>query len=145
MKKTSSHYPSHYHTLVGMRNLITKSPLTLFSVLYIYRLLNAFILKNLLFPDEWWQFSEPAHVAVYGYGYLTWDWRAGIRSYVPILPLMALMQVGRVLGLGEEWISRHGSKVVMAGWMALTDFYTVKLAGKLFGPLIVPYAVNLSF
>lgn len=125
-----------------MRNIIPKSPLILFAVLYLFRLLNAFCVTNLLFPDEWWQFSEPAHVAVYGYGYLTWDWRAGIRSYVPILPMMMLMQVSKILGIREDWMARNGSKIVMAGWMALTDLYTYKLAGKLFGTLIAPYAVH---
>ena len=125
-----------------MRNLIPKSPLILFGSLYIYRLLNAFWVSTFLFPDEWWQFSEPAHVAIHGYGYLTWDWRAGIRSWVTILPVMALMWLSRVSGIGDEWMARNGGKVVMAGWMALTDFYTLKLAGKLFGPAVKPYAVN---
>lgn len=126
-----------------MRNLIPKSPILLFAFLYLYRLLNAFLVTNLLFPDEWWQFSEPAYAAVFGDGYLTWDWRAGIRSYVPLLPLMALMQLSKLFGFGEKWMARHGSKVVMAGWLALTDFYSFKLAGKWFGPLIAPYAVPI--
>ena len=132
-----------FETLVDMRNLIPKSPLILFAVLYVFRLFNAFSVTNLLFPDEWWQISEPAHVTVHGYGYFTWDWRAGIRSYVTILPMMALMQVGKLFGPAtEDWTARHGSKVVMAGWMTVTDVYTYRLAGKLFGPLIKPYAVK---
>ncbi len=126
-----------------MRNII-ESTWVLIIGLYLFRLFNAFSVTTLLFPDEWWQFGEPAHVAVYGYGYLTWDWRAGIRSYVTVLPLMALMWITKGCGIGSEWMARHGGKVVMAGWMALTDFYTYKLAGKLFGPAVKPYAVQLT-
>lgn len=27
-------------------------------------------------PDEFWQALEPAHVRVFGYGFLSWEWRA---------------------------------------------------------------------
>lgn len=120
-------------------------PFTLFALLYAYRLFNAFAVTTLLFPDEWWQFGEPAHVVVYGYGYLTWDWRAGIRSYITIVPLMLLLQAAKTAGIGEAWMARNGSKLVMAGWMALTDLYTFKLAGRFFGPAIKPYAVRSCF
>ena len=111
-------------------------------LIYLFRLLCGLFVTNLLFPDEWWQFSEPAYRMVYGHGYLTWDWHAGIRSFVPLLPMIALLKVAKVSGIGEEWMARNGAAVVMAGWMTLTDVYTVKLAGKFFGPNVRPYAVR---
>ena len=119
-----------------------KSPFWLFVGLFLFRLSNALSITTLLFPDEWWQFGEVAHKVVYGSGYLTWDWRAGIRSYLFPLPLILLLKMAKTTRIGEEWIVRNGCRLVMAGWMALTDFYTVKLAGKLFGPDLQPYAVN---
>lgn len=126
----------------GMGVKFKARSLMLFVVFYAYRLLNAFAVTTLLFPDEWWQFSEPAHAVVYNFGYLTWDWRVGIRSYLTILPLIFLLKVSKFFQFGEDWMVRHGSKFVMAGWMALTDLYTVKLAGRFFGPSIKPYAVR---
>jgi phosphatidylinositol glycan class B len=32
------------------------------------------------YPDEYWQAQEVAHRSVFGYGYLTWEWRERIRS-----------------------------------------------------------------
>ena len=31
-------------------------------------------------PDEYWQSLEVAHRMVYGYGYLTWEWRNGAQT-----------------------------------------------------------------
>ena len=69
-------------------------------------------------------------------------WRAGIRSYVTILPLISLLKAAKFCGIGEDWMARNGSKLVMTSFMALTDFYTSKLAVKLFGPSIRLYAVS---
>ena len=110
--------------------------------IYLFRLLCGLAVTTFLFPDEWWQFSEPAYEAVYGAGYLTWDWHAGIRSYLPLLPLISLLKAAKATGICEEWIARKGAVVVMAAWMTLTDVYTVKLAGKFFGSTVRPYAVS---
>lgn len=37
-------------------------------------------------PDEYWQSLEVAHKIVFGYGHVTWEWTAGLRSYIhPLL------------------------------------------------------------
>lgn len=100
------------------------------------------MVTTFLFPDEWWQFSEPAYRTVYGSGYLTWDWHAGIRSFVPLLQLILLLKVTKTIGIGEEWMAKNGNVVVMAAVMTLTDIYTVKISGKLFGPTVRPYTVR---
>ena len=50
--------------------------------LILFRLLNALLVQTYYVPDEYWQSVEVAHNAAFGYGYLTWEWRLGIRSYV---------------------------------------------------------------
>lgn len=132
--------------------IIDKYPFKLWTVLFLFRLLNSLSLTNLLFPDEWWQFGEAAHVAVYGFGYLTWDWRAGIRSWVGLVPLMGLLKGSKWLRLvgifgssQEDWMARNGDRIVSAGWLALTDLFTIKLSGRFFGRVSEPYAVSLSF
>lgn len=111
--------------------------------IYLFRLVCGLAVTNLLFPDEWWQFSEPAYKAVRGSGYLTWDWHAGIRSYVPLLPLILLMKGAKMAGIGEDFVARNGAVAVMAAFMTLTDIYTVKLAGKFFGPTVRSFTVSL--
>jgi len=58
----------------------------LFARLLAFRLANALLVQTFFNPDEYWQGLEPAHAAVFGYGYLTWEWRERIRS--PLHPLL---------------------------------------------------------
>ncbi|KAH8397408.1 hypothetical protein KR222_002737 [Zaprionus bogoriensis] len=63
------------------------------------RLASVFVVRTYFVPDEYWQSLEVAHKLAFGYGYLTWEWVQGIRSYVyPLLiaasyKLLALLQL----------------------------------------------------
>ena len=48
------------------------------------RILIALLTRTFFQPDEYFQSLEVAHHAVYGYGYLTWEWLAPnpIRSII---------------------------------------------------------------
>ena len=138
------------HVSSWLVKLIEKSPLRLWLILFLFRLINSLTVTTLLFPDEWWQFGEAAHVAVYKFGYLTWDWRAGIRSWVGLVPLVGLLQCSKwlgsigILGLkGEDWIAKNGDRIISAGWLALTDLFTIKLSGRFFGRVCEPYTVRV--
>ncbi|KAH3901214.1 putative glycosylphosphatidylinositol-alpha 1,2 mannosyltransferase SCDLUD_002700 [Saccharomycodes ludwigii] len=54
---------------------------TLFKLILIYRIFNAFLTKTFFQADEFWQSLEPAHLKAFGYGNLTWEWNIGLRSY----------------------------------------------------------------
>lgn len=41
----------------------------------IYRSIFLIFPQTYFQPDEFWQSLEPAHNYVFGYGYLTWEWR----------------------------------------------------------------------
>lgn len=56
------------------------SSIFLFICFIFLRLLNAATTFTFAQPDEYWQALEPAHMAVYKFGYLTWEWRVGLRS-----------------------------------------------------------------
>lgn len=58
-----------------------KLPNTLF-LLVVWRLMSVFVVQTFHVPDEYWQSLEVAHRLAFGYGYLTWEWRAKIRSYI---------------------------------------------------------------
>jgi GPI mannosyltransferase 3 len=50
------------------------------------RLAFAFVATNLHHPDELFQYLEPAHRLVFGYGLVPWEYRFGTRSW--LLPLV---------------------------------------------------------
>lgn len=51
----------------------------LFSVLF--RLINCLLVQSSFVPDEYWQSVEVSHRMVFHYGYLTWEWKEGIRGF----------------------------------------------------------------
>ncbi len=67
----------------------------------LFRVVVALLTRTFFQPDEYFQSLEPAHRFVFGYGALTWEWFASIRSIVyPALniPLYALL---KATGLAE--------------------------------------------
>ncbi|XP_069029796.1 GPI mannosyltransferase 3 [Embiotoca jacksoni] len=50
-----------------------------FSV--VFRLINCLLVQTSFVPDEYWQSVEVSHHMVFNYGYLTWEWKAGIRGF----------------------------------------------------------------
>ncbi|XP_068143172.1 GPI mannosyltransferase 3 [Drosophila tropicalis] len=73
--------------------------LYVFILILAVRLASVFVVKTYYVPDEYWQSLEVAHKLTFGYGYLTWEWVQGIRSYVyPVIiagiyKLLALLQL----------------------------------------------------
>jgi phosphatidylinositol glycan class B len=72
---------------------------TLFCYLVLYRILNGFLVWSYFNPDEYWQSVEVAHNRVFGYGYLTWEWKQALRSYVHPLFFAIVFQVLKVTSL----------------------------------------------
>lgn len=50
--------------------------------LILWRLISVFVVQTVHVPDEYWQSLEVAHRLAFGYGYLTWEWIAKVRSYM---------------------------------------------------------------
>lgn len=59
----------------------------------IIRLLSVWFVRTWYVPDEYWQSLEVAHNFVFGYGYLTWEWQKGIRSYLHPLLISIIYQI----------------------------------------------------
>eukprot|EP00897_Mesotaenium_endlicherianum_P004687 jgi/Mesen1/4246/ME000022S03540 len=59
-----------------------ESHICLFLGLVLFRIFNAVVMRTYFSPDEFWQGPEVAHRIVFGYGYETWEWRAGLRGYL---------------------------------------------------------------
>lgn len=47
----------------------------------LFRLMNCFLVQTSFVPDEYWQSLEVSHHMVFNYGYLTWEWKTGIRGF----------------------------------------------------------------
>lgn len=58
-----------------------KIPIALIIIAAV-RLASVPLIQTFYVPDEYWQSLEVAHKLTFGYGYLTWEWTQGIRSYV---------------------------------------------------------------
>ena len=56
--------------------------MTTFKIFFLIRIFMACISVGSFVPDETWQSVEVAHNMVFGQGYLTWEWKEGIRSYL---------------------------------------------------------------
>ncbi|CAK6954871.1 GPI mannosyltransferase 3 [Scomber scombrus] len=47
----------------------------------VFRLINCFLVQTSFVPDEYWQSLEVSHHMVFNYGYLTWEWKTGLRGF----------------------------------------------------------------
>lgn len=83
-------------------NTIRNNPLVLWLALFIFRFLNAALVRTYFDPDEYWQSIEIAHRHVFGFGAVTWDWISGLRNWAAILPFIAAFRIVKCLGLGQS-------------------------------------------
>ncbi|KAK9478253.1 Alg9-like mannosyltransferase family-domain-containing protein [Lipomyces japonicus] len=104
----------------------------LFLTLLSFRLFNALSLRTYFQPDEFWQALEPAHRLVYGYGYLTWEWRDGLRSIAHPLLFAAIYKINELLRLGETGLI-HGPKVLQAIFAAIADYQVILFSKQNYG------------
>ncbi|KAK9459828.1 Alg9-like mannosyltransferase family-domain-containing protein [Lipomyces oligophaga] len=114
-----------------------------FLSILLFRIINSFITQTYFQPDEFWQGLEPAHRLVYGYGYLTWEWRDALRSIVHPLVFATVYSLCDLLRLGSIGLI-YGPKLVQAFFAALTDIFTYSLANKLYGVSVAKYALLCS-
>lgn len=99
----------------------------LFLALVVLRLANAFLIRTFFQPDEFFQSLEPAHALVYGYGYLTWEWREALRSALHPLVYAGAYKLALAV-LPENLAVAVAPKVVGALIAATTDLYVYKFA-----------------
>jgi GPI mannosyltransferase 3 len=69
---------------------------------FLIRLWVGLVYPSLAWPDEIFQTLEPAHRLAFGYGIIPWEFREGIRSWVPIAMLSAVMKLTQFMGPGSQ-------------------------------------------
>lgn len=98
--------------------------------LVILRCINALTIHTFFQADEYWQSLEPAHHLVFGYGYLTWEWREGLRSFVHPLIFSLVYQLSELLGLGDVGVI-YLPKITQGVITAIGEWYLYVFALKL--------------
>ncbi|XP_018333456.1 GPI mannosyltransferase 3 isoform X2 [Agrilus planipennis] len=98
-----------------------KQDAKVFLILIFIRLLSVYIVKTWFVPDEYWQSLEVAHRLVFNYGYLTWEWTLGIRSYVYPLLIAILYKILQVLSVDFPTAIVMGPRILQAVLSAYSD------------------------
>ncbi|KAK4479431.1 hypothetical protein RD792_014945 [Penstemon davidsonii] len=65
----------------------------IFVLCLVTRIINSLLVQTYFNPDEHWQALEVAHRITFGYGYLTWEWKKSLRSYLHPVLFAALYKV----------------------------------------------------
>lgn len=113
-------------------NVVSECEMKLLLSLVVFRVINSCLIQSSFVPDEYWQGPEVSHKLVFGYGYLTWEWREGIRGYTFPLIFTALYKILAVLKLDYAKVIILGPKIIQGILAGIGDFYLFKLATKLF-------------
>lgn len=113
------------------------------TVVFAVRFANSLCVRTFFQPDEYFQVLEPAWQLLYGNdsgAWLTWEWRYALRSSLhPTIFAFAYFVV-------DSFWASYDVPTVKAGWLlmapkvlqtafaTLSDWYTWRLAEKLYGP-----------
>lgn len=93
-----------------------------FAAFLLFRVLSVFVVKTWFVPDEYWQSEEVAHNLTFGYGYLTWEWTKGIRSYFHPLSIAAIYRLLAWFGLDQVENLVLAPRIFQALLSAFSDY-----------------------
>eukprot|EP00929_Paragymnodinium_shiwhaense_P028296 TRINITY_DN16430_c0_g1_i3.p1 TRINITY_DN16430_c0_g1~~TRINITY_DN16430_c0_g1_i3.p1 ORF type:complete len:360 (+),score=36.54 TRINITY_DN16430_c0_g1_i3:136-1215(+) len=101
----------------------------------VFRLFNAWFLTTAFNPDEQWQSLEVAHVWVFGYGYLSWEWEPCIALRGALHPgLFAAFYYGLAkFGADSTWMIAYGPRFLQGVLAACGDLGVYRTAQQLLG------------
>ena len=96
-------------------------------------------------PDEHWQSLEIAHAYVFGYGYVTWEWRHSIRSSPFVWIWVAMYSLLRWLNLdGNPWCMHLAPKFIMSLFTTMSDAVLFIFIQKIANRRIAIYSLLAS-
>ncbi|KAI1467116.1 glycosyltransferase family 22 protein [Daldinia caldariorum] len=112
------------------------------AVIFAVRIINALCVRTFFQPDEYFQALEPAWNLVFGEdsgAWLTWEWKHQLRSSVhPAVFAIGYWIVQNFQGSKMHPVTKTkwllaAPKVLQAGFAALSDWYSWRLAERLYG------------
>jgi len=98
-----------------------------------FRIANALIVRTFFNADEYYQGPEVAHALAYGYGVLTWEWSAKLRTYAHPLVYYVIYIIGDRVGARSGAFTRLAPRFAHAVVAAAHDVGCGRLARRLFG------------
>nr|XP_036215464.1 GPI mannosyltransferase 3 isoform X2 [Bactrocera oleae] len=104
--------------------------LLVFLLILAVRLASVFIVQTSYVPDEYWQSLEVAHKLTFGYGYLTWEWVQGIRSYVYPILIAGVYKLLALLNLDTVQLLVILPRILQATLSAYSDYRFFVWSGK---------------
>lgn len=114
-------------------NSILKSIVKYRHLLAIFiRLLSVLLNRTYFVADEYWQSTEVAHRNVFKYGYITWEWKYQIRSYLYPFMFEMYFRTLKVLGLDSSIIVIYGPHFIQAVLTAFSDLCLYEVTLKYF-------------
>ena len=113
-------------------NVIYPSKNWLFPALLLFRVINAVIIQTFFVPDEFWQGPEVAHRIAFGYGYLTWEWKEGLRGWTYPLIFATSYKCLALFGIDTAKFLVVIPRVLQACFASCGDLFLYKLAAKRF-------------
>ncbi|KAI0390249.1 glycosyltransferase family 22 protein [Xylariaceae sp. FL0594] len=124
-------------------SLIAQQTREALAVIFAIRFANTLTVRTFFQPDEYFQVLEPAWQWIYGSdsgAWLTWEWRYGLRSslhptiFAVCYFIVENFFVGDALPAAKaKWLV-WAPRMLQTGFAALSDWYTWRLAEKLYGP-----------
>ncbi|PGH03926.1 phosphatidylinositol glycan, class B [Blastomyces parvus] len=125
------------------RRIDSSTPQNILLFLIAFRALNALCVRTFFQPDEFFQSLEPAWQIAFGGesgAWITWEWRHHLRSSIHPYIFAAVYYISNLI---SEYLSISplyranlllaAPKLTQALFAAVGDFYTWKLAGKVYG------------
>ena len=107
-----------------------KSSITLFISIFLFRCCCTFIQQSYFVADEYWQSVEVAHKFVFDYGFLTWEWKKGIRSFLFPSIFIYLFEFLKIFHLDSPLVIRWSPRIIMCIFQALQDIFVYEKSGK---------------
>jgi phosphatidylinositol glycan class B len=113
-------------------SLAILSSRTVVGAVLAWRLAGSLLQQSYFVPDEHWQGPEVAHNMIFGYGHITWEWRARLRGFVHPGLIALMFKAAEVVGADTPAIIAVIPKIFSALVAAGGDLATFALARRLF-------------
>ena len=102
------------------------------AVALVFRVALALWSIRINHPDEIFQYLEPAHRLVYGYGFVTWEYRFGLRNWLLPGTLAGLLEFLRLLHIDRASAYIPVLKSIFAGLSVCLVFASYVIGRNLF-------------
>jgi len=94
------------------------------------RLFHLYVVRTWYVPDEYWQSLEIAHYITFGFGYRTWEWIVGIRSYISILWIVMVYKTLTLFSLDTLKLLIWSPRFLQTLFSTCSDYYFVRWIQK---------------